>query len=257
MESGAKKAPRISTPTSARRVRRGTPRKSLTPRRRHLSNLSEGEDFSSMSGREQLAAALEEANAEIAELQEGLNGGGNGDNDIVSRLALLADKVTRRRLEQKNAVLSRIEATNHLVTRVEQAKAAAVPSLSAQERTAQLSELERVHAEELQRLLSIKAETQDKADLRDRTMVELTGLKAEFDKKYAQDEEKLGFYAYLTQILKDMSGTEITSQVSDGRLKGFVRKPELHDVINFDADGTIMSRYDIVQQLWGYINNGR
>jgi len=88
-------------------------------------------------------------------------------------------------------------------------------------------------------------------------MVELSGLKQEYDQKYHETEEKLGFYAYLTQILKDMSATEITSEVTDGRVRGFVRKPEESDVINFDADNTNAGRFDTVQQLWGYINNGR
>jgi len=132
MESGTTPIVK-STPSSTGRVRRGTPRKSLTPRRRHLAT---GEDSSAMlhlSGREQLAAALSDARAEIAELQEGLNGGTDGD--IVSRLALLADRVTRRRLEQKNAVLSRVERAAHLSARVEQAKLAAVPTLTAAARS--------------------------------------------------------------------------------------------------------------------------
>lgn len=203
-----------------------------------------------MSSSEQLEQACEALDAEITALQDDGMGISEGDesDDIVSRMALLADKVTKRRLERVAVVSGRLESTEALQARVNAARDAAQPEVSKSERRKRLADLKNEHSQLIAAILASTEETKALSAERDRMAAQCMALKVEFEKTRKNEDIKLSFYAYLTKLMMNVTSTRIIPS-EDGRLRGFVMKQKKEDVVNFDLEPDTPSN-QVVDTMW-------
>lgn len=249
-----------STPVSAARRAQVEDVKSFTPLRRQqvVENITNATSASSsttesreLSCAELVAEAIEGAREEVNAL---VGSDENAPDNIIYRLGLFADKLTKRRLERIQAVSARIEATNETRARLAAAREAAKPALSPEERRVRLAELSAQRQSLVTDILAASERTKILEAKRDELTASTAALKAEYESMKQDDDERLSFYAWVNDLLRKTTSMRIHSSHDSGRINGFVSTE--HDIVSLDIDLESTSQFDAVNEIWRHISAG-
>ncbi len=247
-----------STPVSVARRAQVEEVRTFTPlRRREVENISAAPSSSTSTESQEassanlIAKAISCADAEINAIR------GSDENvpeNIVSRLGLFADNVTKRRLERVHAVSSRRDGTDDLRARVATAREAAKPALSPEERRNRLGELSAERSALVADILAATEHTKHLESTRNELASSVAALKRQYEALRHDDDERLSFYAWVNELLRKTTAMRIYSSPDSGRINGFVSTE--HDIVSLDIDLEATSQFDAVNKIWSYISAG-